>query len=83
MRVHCSPPNSKMAKRIKLLPKAAAIKIIEKAGAARVSDTAGSELVEVLSEIGLKLAQKAIVFAEHAGRKTVRSEDIRLAAKEL
>ncbi|MFH0875825.1 MAG: histone [archaeon] len=72
-----------MAKRTKLLPRAAAIKIIEKAGAPRVSDKAGEELVSVLSELGIKISQKAIIFAEHAGRKTVKAEDIKLAYKEL
>ncbi|MCK4798960.1 MAG: NFYB/HAP3 family transcription factor subunit, partial [Spirochaetes bacterium] len=33
----------------------------------------------VLEEIGLEIAREAIVFAKHAGRTTVKEEDIRLA----
>ncbi|MBU0756898.1 MAG: NFYB/HAP3 family transcription factor subunit [Nanoarchaeota archaeon] len=72
-----------MAKRQNILPKAAAIKLIEKAGAPRVADAAGEELVEILQDIGIKIAQKAIIFSEHAGRKTVKASDIKLAAKEF
>ena len=66
-----------------ILPKAATIRIIEKAGALRVADAAGDVLIEVLEEYGKKIAQKAIIYAEHAKRRTVKASDVKLAAKDL
>ena len=72
-----------MVKRQTIIPIAAAIRLIEKVGAERVSDKAGLELAQNLEDIAKKISQKAIVFAEHAGRKTVKSSDIKLACKEF
>lgn len=63
------------------LPVAAVDRIIRKAGARRVSESAARELAEVLEEYALEIASEASELAEHAGRKTVRDTDIRLAAK--
>lgn len=63
------------------LPIAAVDRIIRKAGARRVSESAAKELAEVLEERALEIASEASEYAEHAGRKTVRDSDIRLAAK--
>ncbi|KXA93084.1 histone [candidate division MSBL1 archaeon SCGC-AAA259E19] len=63
------------------LPIAAVDRIIRKAGAQRVSESAARELSEMLEEHALELASEAAELAEHAGRKTVRDSDIRLAAK--
>jgi len=58
-------------------------RICKKAGAERVSETAAEELAKVLDEIGLKIAKEAIDYAMHAGRKTVKSEDIEIAARKV
>lgn len=63
------------------LPIAAVDRIIRKAGAQRVSESAAEELAEILEEKGVEIGSEAAELAEHAGRKTVRDEDIRLAAR--
>lgn len=65
-----------------ILAKASIEKIIRKSGAERVSGKAAIRLAEVLEEEGLGIAREAIVLAEHAGRKTVKREDILLAIQE-
>jgi DNA-binding protein len=69
-----------MSKR--LLPLAAMEKILKQAGAERVSDKAKSALKEVVEERTEKLAINAVRLASHAGRKTVKDGDIKLAAKQ-
>lgn len=63
------------------LPIAAVDRIIRKAGARRVSESAARELAEVLEQRAMKIAGRASELAEHAGRKTIRDSDIRLAVK--
>jgi histone H3/H4 len=46
------------------------------AGAERVSEDASQALVEVLEEYGEKVAAKSVALAKHAGRKTVKAEDV-------
>jgi histone H3/H4 len=58
-------------------------RICKKAGADRVSEAAAKELAKVLEEIGVKIAKDALEFAMHAGRKTIKSEDIEIAAKHV
>lgn len=65
------------------LATAAVDRIIRKAGAGRVSESAARELAKMLEDRGVKIAKEAIGLAEHAGRKTVRDEDIRLAWRRL
>ncbi len=62
---------------------AAMHRICKKAGAERVSESAAEAMAKVLEEIGLKIGKEAIDFAIHAGRKTVKSEDIDIAAKKV
>lgn len=62
---------------------AAMYRFIKKSGAERVSDDAADELREVLEEVAGKIASQALDLSVHAGRKTIKSEDIRLAAKNI
>ncbi|MEM1689620.1 MAG: NFYB/HAP3 family transcription factor subunit [Candidatus Hadarchaeales archaeon] len=63
------------------LPLATLERLIKKAGAKRVSESAAIALGEILEEKAMEISREAIKLAEHAGRRTVRDIDIRLAAK--
>jgi histone H3/H4 len=58
-------------------------RICKKAGADRVSEAAAEELAKVLDDVGVKIAKEAIDYAMHAGRKTVKAEDIEIAARKV
>jgi histone H3/H4 len=56
-------------------------RILKKAGAERVSDESADELRRVLEEIADTIAKSAVDMSSHAGRKTIRGEDVKLASK--
>jgi DNA-binding protein len=58
-------------------------RLIKKSGAERVSDEAADELRKVLEDIAYRIAQQGVDLSVHAGRKTIKSDDIRLAAKNI
>ena len=56
-------------------------RILKKAGAARVSNESAEELRRVIEEIALEIAKNSVEMSKHAGRKTVKAEDVKLASK--
>ena len=65
----------------KLLPLAAMEKILKNCGAERASDKAKGALKDVVEEIASEIAERAVKFATHSGRVTVKAGDVKLAAK--
>ncbi len=58
-------------------------RLCKKAGAERVSEAAAKELAKALESVGIKIAKEALDFAMHAGRKTIKAEDIEIAARKV
>ena len=65
----------------KIIPLAAMEKLLKKCGAGRVSEDAKQAMKEVLEDMGEQIGKRAVELAAHSGRKTVKSEDVKLAAK--
>lgn len=65
----------------RLLPRAAMETLLKKAGADRVSEDAKDALKEILEREAETIAKEAMKFALHAGRKTIKGSDVRLAKK--
>lgn len=63
------------------IPLAAMEKILKATGAERVSDGAKMELKAVIEQIAEDVAINSSKLAGHAGRKTIKASDIKLAFK--
>lgn len=63
------------------LAKAQVERIMRSAGAERISSDAIDSLAALLKERAEEVSEDAIAIAKHAGRKTITSEDVRLAGK--
>jgi histone H3/H4 len=62
-----------------ILAKAPIDKMIRKAGAERVGEGA----IKAMAEYRISVAKEAAALAKHAGRKTIRAEDITLALERI
>ncbi len=59
----------------------AVYRILKKSGAERISEESTDELRRTVEDIALSISKSAVEMAYHAGRKTVRADDIKLASK--
>lgn len=66
----------------RFLPLAAMEKILKMAGAERVSDKSKAALKEVVEDKANEIAANAVKLAMHAGRKTVKAGDVKLAVRQ-
>ena len=62
------------------IPLAAMERVLKNAGAHRVSEESKVALRQVVEDIALEIGEEAIKLAAHAGRKTIKAQDIRLAS---
>lgn len=72
-----------MPRKRSIIPAAPMAEILKINGAERVSDKAAVAFSEVLMDIATVIAKDAVKFANHAGRKTIKKEDIDLARKSV
>ena len=63
------------------LPIAAVVRIAKKNGAERVGSDAAAALVTKAEEYIATLTKEANRLALHAGRKTIKEEDVKMAAE--
>ena len=56
-------------------------RILKKSGAERVSNESADELRRIIEEIAMAVAKSAVEMSSHAGRKTVKADDVKLASK--
>jgi histone H3/H4 len=65
------------------LPIAAVVRIAKKSGAERVGSDAAISLLEKAEDYIARLARESNKLAMHAGRKTIKEEDVELAVKSV
>lgn len=70
-----------MSRKRSLIPTAPMAEILKQCGAERVSDNAARVMADILMEKAIELAKDAVKFSKHAGRKTIKKEDVELARK--
>lgn len=70
-----------MPKAISIIPKAPCARILLDNGAPRVSKEAMNYFGEILEEYANNISKRAILLANHSGRKTIKGKDIKLALK--
>jgi len=63
-----------------MLPLAAIERIVRRAGVRRISMDAVKEIEKTVSELGNDVALESANMAKHAGRRTIKKEDILLAS---
>ena len=63
------------------LPIAAVVRIAKKNGAERVGSDAAEALVQRAEKYIATLTKESNKLAQHAGRKTIKKEDVDLASK--
>jgi len=64
-----------------MLPISPFERIAKKAGVRRMSKEAIEELRDTIEELGMEMAEKAVKISRHAGRRTVKKEDIHFVHK--
>lgn len=57
-------------------------RIAKKAGVKRISREAVEELRDTMDEYATEVAEKAVKISFHAGRRTVKAEDVGFVVKE-
>jgi histone H3/H4 len=72
-----------MPRKRSIIAAAPMVEILKNAGAERVSEPAAQAMAEVMKEVAFDLAKDAVKFSHHAGRKTIKREDIELARKNV
>ena len=63
------------------LPKAPVARLMKSVGATRISGDAIDLMNEAMEDYGISIATKANTYAHHAGRKTIKADDVKLALK--
>lgn len=63
------------------LPNAPVARLMKSVGANRISGDAVSLVAESMEDYAIALASKANDYAHHAGRKTIKADDVKLALK--
>ena len=72
-----------MTKRENIIPYLTIGNLIQEATGKRVAKSAKETGAEILTDITEKIVKKAVLIANHSGRKTVKAKDILLAYNQL